>query len=264
METLEKSTTNRTVDRALEILNLVADNNKDGLIFSDISKHLGIPKSSLHPIMLSLVNARFLSYVAKEKAYYLGEAMFNLGNRFADNSNILASIERIIENAVIASGYTSFFGVLSGNEVRYLLRKVSSSQAAPASPQYALKASCSGVGKALLLDFSEDQVISLFSNGMPQITKNSITDARVLYNQLKEAKEKDIVFEKEESTIGIQCRATPIRYQGKILAAVSISFPIWVKQEEEIDKIEKILREEKAQIERLIAQNPSRWIFSSF
>jgi IclR family KDG regulon transcriptional repressor len=255
---------NRTVDRALEILDLVASNNKEGLIFSDISRELKIPKSSLSSILVSLVNNSFLAYNAKEKSYFLGEAMFNLGNRFVDNLNMLASIEKVLARTVQETGYTSFFAVLSGNETRYLLRKVSSSQTfTPASPQYALKASCTGVGKAMLLDKTKEELDALFVSGMPKVTPNTITSTEELYEQLSACKARDIVFEKEESSLNIQCRATPIRYNGKILAAVSISFPIWVTDADEISKIEQALVEEATAIERIIGQAPNKWVYSN-
>lgn len=264
MDAVAVQASNRTVDRALEVLDSVSNHNKDGLIFSEISRSLEIPKSSLSSILVSLVNKSFLSYNVKEKTYYLGEAMFNLGNRFVDNQNILSAIEKALAKAVAATGYTSFFAVLAGNETRYLLRKVSSSQTfPPAAPQYALKASCTGVGKSMLLDYSKEQLNHLFASGMPKLTPNTITTTEELYKQLCSFRSRDIVFEKEESSENIQCRATPIRYHGKILAAVSISFPIWINDENEIAKIEKTLLEERVNIEKIIERIPNKWVYSS-
>lgn len=259
-----KDTSNRTVNRALEILQIVADNNNDGLILSDISRMLGIPKSSISSILTSLKEGRLLNYNEKEKRYYLGGELFNLGNRYVDDSNILSSIGKVMEEAAERTGYTSFFAVLSGNEVRYLLRKVSSSLTTlPAAPQYALKASCTGVGKALLIDSTRDQLDVLFSSGIPKVTSHTITDTAELYSQLVEMRESDIAYEQEESSVGIQCKATPIRFHGKIIAAVSISFPIWINKKDEVEKIISSLRYERSQIERIVEQNPNRWVFSS-
>ena len=255
---------NRTVDRALDVLGIVARHSRDGIIFSDIARALEAPKSSLSPIIISLVNKGFLNYSRNEKKYFLGEALYSLGNLFVDGSDILALIEGILAQTVEELGYTSFFGVIAGDETRYLLRRISPSQAyQSASPQYALKVSCTGLGKALIIDYSRERMDELFSEGMPSVTANTITSVDILYKQILSFRAKDIVYEKEESTPGIQCRATPIRYNGRVIAAVSISFPASISSDEEYGRIERTLMSERTKIERLIENNPQKWIFSS-
>jgi DNA-binding IclR family transcriptional regulator len=95
------------------------------------------------------------------------------------------------------------------------------------------------------------------------VTSHTITDTAELYSQLVEMRKTDISYEKEESSVGIQCKATPIRFRGKIIAAVSISFPIWVTQKDEVERIIASLCYERSQIEKIVEQNPNRWVFSS-
>jgi DNA-binding IclR family transcriptional regulator len=115
----------------------------------------------------------------------------------------------------------------------------------------------------MLFQQSYEQIKKMFDDGMPKITPKTITDVAVLYKQLQEMKVDDISHENEESSPGIQCYGTPVRYNERIIAAVSISFPAWISDTEQLQKIKNSLLQEKKQIERIISNNPSRWIYSN-
>lgn len=257
------ASTNRTVNRALDIITLVAKNNEEGLTFSDISSMLEIPKGTLHPILGSLMQYRILHLNVQKRRYFLGEELFNLGNYFSNRTNILPVIDRVMEQAVKRTGFTSFFAVLAGNEVRYLLQRVANAGLqVVASPTFGLKAHCSALGKAMLLDLNREELHRLFPDGLAVMTEHTVTDVDVLYDQLAEMHRDGIAKEREESSPHVQCVAAPIRYDGNIIAAVSISFPVWIDAPEELSVIRQALLEEKREIEEIVRQNSQAWIYS--
>ncbi len=65
----------------------------------------------------------------------------------------------------------------------------------------------------------------MFSDGFPRLTKHSIVDANVLYQQLLDVRQTAIAREKEENNEFVQCIATPLYKNGKPVLALSVSFP---------------------------------------
>ena len=80
---------NRTVDRAIQMLELIAKNPK-GIDLNEIIQNMGIPKSSGFDILHTLVNASMVTRVNKEsKMYKLGVKSFIIGNQYINNIEVV-------------------------------------------------------------------------------------------------------------------------------------------------------------------------------
>ena len=93
---------------------------------------------------------------------------------------------------------------------------------------------------------------TLFSDGFPRLTKHSIVDANVLYQQLLDVRQTAIAREKEENNEFVQCIATPLYKNGKPVLALSVSFPTFRYTEEKGRQFEKLLLEAKMSLEAII------------
>ena len=83
-----------------------------------------------------------------------------------------------------------------------------------------------GVGKCLLLDYSEPQIVQLVAKGLTALTKNTITTGGDLLTELAKVRKQGYSEDKEECEIGVRCVAAPVRdYSGKVVAAISTSGP---------------------------------------
>ena len=102
---------------------------------------------------------------------------------------------------------------------------------------------CTGVGKLLLLNYSEeklDQMISKF--GMPSFTPNTITSKQELLDELRKVRSNNYAVDDEECEIGARCLAAPIRdYTNKVIAAISVSGPTNRMTMKRIDEIRKYI-----------------------
>jgi DNA-binding IclR family transcriptional regulator len=253
----------RTVDRVVDILELLAGNN-EGISFSEISRCLSMPKSSLHPLLHTLCRRRLVHCKAREQKYVLGDLMFSLGSNYVADSSLLNKVDELLRFLAGESGETCHFGVLSGSEVLYLLKQ------SPASPihvaarsGYRLGAYCTAIGKALLSQFNKEELLVLYPDGLKPITEHTITDIDVLCRQLAEIRENGWGYEKEESSRHVQCLSTPIICQQRIVAAVSVAFPIFQSHEEaeKMQSIKRHLADIRRKIEDVIAQNTKDWIY---
>jgi DNA-binding IclR family transcriptional regulator len=253
----------RTVDRVVDILELLAKNS-EGISFSEISRSLSMPKSSLHPVLHTLCARRIAHCKVKEQKYVLGDLMFSLGSNYVADSSLLNKVDNLLSRLAEESGETCHFGVLSGNEVLYLLKQ------SPASPihvaarsGYRLGAYCTAIGKALLSQFDKEDLLALYPDGLEPVTPHTVEDVEALCRQLEEIRKNGWGYEKEESSIHVQCLSTPVVCQERIVAAVSVAFPIFQIHEEteKMQFIKKCLANTRRKIEDVISQNIADWIY---
>ena len=90
-----------------------------------------------------------------------------------------------------------------------------------------LPAHCSAVGKVLLAHLSEPALEDVVSDkGLPERTRNTITDIGKLRTHLTKVLARGYAFDNEENEIFIQFVAARIRNErGEVIAAISISVP---------------------------------------
>ena len=81
----------------------------------------------------------------------------------------------------------------------------------------------SGVGKALLLQESDDEILRMFSNvEFIQFTSKTLTSPEAVLEEIKKARLTGYAVDNEEHEEGIYCVAAPVYdYRGQIIAAIS-------------------------------------------
>lgn len=250
----------RTAGRILDILELVAQ-QKDGIAFSAIVQQTGTPKGSLHPLLHTLNKRGYLYYNPKLMRYFLGETLFKLGNLYTNSVDIFKELQQTIDILSTEINETVCFGVRRGNEVIYLAKSDPDVpiRIVTAGVGYQLPVHCTGLGKALLVDHSLEQIKDLFPNGMKAVTSNTITSADQLFHQISEMRTQGFTFEKEESTIGIQCVAVPLRVHGKIVASISCSVPVYRFTPALLNIIMEKLPPTASKMESLISAHMDSW-----
>ncbi len=255
--------THRTTARILDILELVAE-HPTGITLADISRRLDIPKSSLHPLVTTLSARRYLSYNHREEQYYAGESLFVYGNKFINNVDILEQIRGVLLSVNQKINETLYFGVLSGLDVLYLVKMDLFSQfRVMSNPGNKLPAYSTGYGKALLSQYSPEQIERLYPEGtLKPITEHTIRTVAELNSQLSEVRRTGFSYEKGESTDGIQCVATSIDVDGVILAGMSVAVPEFRYSSEREALFKELLLDAKVQIRRIISEHRNHWIYS--
>ena len=86
---------------------------------------------------------------------------------------------------------------------------------------------CTGVGKLILLEFSDQQIDQMIAQrGLQKFTENTLATKEQLLGELEEVRRCGYAFDNEECEIGVRCIAAPIRnYTGKTTAGISVSGP---------------------------------------
>ena len=148
---------------------------------------------------------------------------------------------------------TSQFGILEGGNVLYVAKKDSPQAIRMISwVGTKLPANATAIGKALLSDLTDEQIRDLYRDGLPKLTEHTISDIDLLLGQIEQIRCGEIATETEESTPQMRCFAVPIRQNGRVDAALSISVPIFRYTDEKRVQICQCLREAQQQIEQLV------------
>ncbi len=250
----------RTTSRVLDILELLYE-NVDGLTFTEICTLMEMPKSSLHPLLTTLQNRNYIHLGKENNKYSIGQQLFVLGTGY--KTNLTELIQTEMDTLSKSVGENVYLGVLSGSEVIYLLKSqfTKSNVQTLSKVGKRLKAYSTGFGKALLSQFTEQELKEIYKDGLQKLTDNTITDIDVLYKQCQEIKKSGFSYEKEESTLEIQCVGTVIKHAENYLAGMSVVVPVYRYTNEIEEQIKTELLKTRVAIEAHIARNPSGWIY---
>ena len=87
---------------------------------------------------------------------------------------------------------------------------------------------CSGVGKALLADMSDDEIKSIWDKSdKTQLTEHTITNFSKFMQEIEETRKRGYAMDNEEYELGVRCVAANIKHgEQKPQYAFSISAPI--------------------------------------
>ena len=239
--------------RVLEILELLTT-AEDSLRLSDISRTLEIPKSTLLPILQTMVQCRYLEKDGADR-YSLGIAMLGAAAAAGRRHSPQKFIRACLKELVAEFRETCYYGVLDEDRVLYL-EKVDSPQPIRmlTSIGHRLPAYATGLGKALLMDHTPAQLEGLYPQGLTPLTEKTVVNIPALAAQLEQAKALGYAWEVEESTDHIRCFAVPVRKGGSIIGAVSIAIPMFRYQEEKKENIIAALQKTASRLGSLLQQ----------
>lgn len=238
--------------RVLEVLETVAQSSH-GLNLSSIAAITACPKSTLTPILKTLVDKHYLDINPDSLIYTIGKQAFFLGNMYYQTGSSLDLIRDQMETMVSLCGETCHLGILSGAEIIYL-QKVTALKPIQliSSIGKRLPAYATALGKALLFDYQKEDLRKIFPEKLTPLTKNTLKDISTLYQDIHKDPNQEFTYEQEEITEHAQCIAHPLRLNGKIVAAISISFLVFDSSDQHIRDIKNILRRYSVIIERIM------------
>ena len=237
--------------RVLKILSLVARSGGQ-LRLTDFSRELEIPKSTLLPILQTLCARRYL--FQDDRGYYAaGTELFSMAAAFSGCFPLLDYVGQELDVLVQATQETCYFGALEEGNVLYLCKQDSPRPVRVLTGTgRRLPAYATSLGKAMLLDHTEQQLRDIYPDGLQPVTEHTLTDLPTLVWQLNRARVDGYAWEKEESTEDVCCFAAPIRKRGRIVAAISVAIPLFRYDESKKDTITSALRERAARIGKTI------------
>ncbi len=248
MESLQHKPTWRVI-RVMEVVST----HKDGVTLSELVRLTKIPKGTLFPIVQTLQKSHFLHVVKGTQKYMLGIKIIEVGQRFFDHFDLLAEVKKEIHLIVESCSETCHLGVLDGSDIFYLHKEDSKKAIRMySSIGKRLPAYGTALGKAILSGHSEDDIRALFPEGLIALTKNTITDFDKFLQQVEKVRLEGIAYEKEEANLEIQCIAVPLRKNGAIQAALSVSIPVFRATDSLMEEVQTLLLTAQRRIEIIL------------
>ncbi|KXO14772.1 IclR family transcriptional regulator [Peptoniphilus sp. GNH] len=238
--------------RTLKVLELIDDNWDKKFNLSDISEQTSIPKSTLSPILSTLVDLNYLSL--KDGKYCISFKLFQLGLSYSGDLSLLSFIKEEMESLVEDIGELSQFGILTESNVLYL-EKVNSKDSIEVVSAVGKKlpAHVTSLGKAILAEMPVEKIRKIYPDGkLEKIGPNSITDFDEFLLELERIRKRGYSIEKEEASANVCCVAVPIEIDGKIKSALSVSYPSFKDCKSKTEVIAQKLLEKKKLIEKIV------------
>jgi DNA-binding IclR family transcriptional regulator len=220
---------NQTAGRIFNIMEILS-RNPDGMTMMNIVEELGNPpKSSIYVVLKQMVNNRYVSYIEKEKKYKIGPALIRLSAVVMNEHTIQKHARFFLEEISQETGEDTFLGILDGNRLQYI-DKVEGTQSIRVNISIGATRYLhnSSIGKLLLANLSENEQKRIIEDEeLVPITKNTITDINLLYNELSNIKKNGYSINNEESVEGVMGIAAPILNNlNEVVAGICINLPV--------------------------------------
>jgi DNA-binding IclR family transcriptional regulator len=214
----------KSADRTLEILEALADSPQRGGL-TDLAQELGIPKSSLHGILRTMVARGWVESGPDGTRFGLGLRALRAGAACVESDETVSLVASLLDELAQEFGETVHLGRLDGAEIVYLAKRDSIHPLRLFSAiGRRLPAHATALGKALLARRSPAEVDRVLTGPLRRLTPHTITSRAQLRNDLAATRTHGYAIDREENSEGIVCFAVALPLDSP--DAVSVSLPI--------------------------------------
>lgn len=217
----------RTVDRTLRVIEALAE-EQDGCGLTDLARTLGMNKTVVYRILLTLMGRGYVVHDPRTSRYALGMKVFEVGSTVVNRTGLRKAALGPMGELGRLCRETINLAVLDGNEAVYLDR-IECAEPLRADLQVGRRVPsyCSALGKVLLAYLSPGEREGVLRTiTFQRYTPRTITDPDELRRHLEEVREAGFSLDDEEYVPGVRCLGAPVfNYHGRVVAAVSIAGP---------------------------------------
>ncbi len=229
----------QSADRALWLLELVADGPPEGLTLGPAAKQLGVSKSTAFALLKTLLARGYVREVLPGPRYQLGLSLLRLGDLVSRQLPLgdlchpllleLAEVTGLTSRAAVAEGgYPVFIERVDGPGLVRFHTLLGHREAPHAS----------AAGKAVMAALDEARVRAICAEaGMARHSRNTITDVEGLLVDLERTRDRGYAIDDEEDADGVFCVGAPfVDHTGQCRGALSVTgikvdLPSWRMQQ---------------------------------
>lgn len=257
----EAATGTQSVERALAVLSSFSQ-ERPQLRISEIVELTGLGQSTVSRLVGAMVGLGFISVDERSGLYTAGPQVVTLAAVALNQSPVHQAGRQIAQSLASELGLGVNLAERQGANLFYLAHfegadsPRSATMIGRGGPLHA-----TGLGKALLSDFSQDDLSRLLGTGpLPAFTVNTFTDLAALSADLATVRTRGYAIEDQELALRRACVAAPIRDRsGGIVAALSISGPMSaIRLDERAEALAMRAIERADQISSNLGYNASR------
>ena len=211
----------KSAERTVRILETLAA-SPTRLTLSQLQERMGYPRSSLHALVRTLRDLKWLEADETGSAFGVGPHALLSGTAYLDRDPALPFAYEAMEDLRSETGYTVHYARRDEGNVLYLASRDTRDHAIPRVGRK-LPADTTALGLALLAQLTADEVAQL----RPDAPHTSLETIR----------NRGWSFEREQSRPGVACVAATVDYRIPATDAISCALPADRATDEEVDRI---------------------------
>ena len=215
------------------------------LTAAEICRKVGLPRSTVHYILVSLIMSGLLVKNDNNGKYAIGPKLFQIGSTYLRSMDFVRIAEPVVKTLNELSNEGVTIATLHGSNMLRILREESKQAVryvlhiGESRPAYA-----SSTGKALLSELSNAEIDNLYPDErLIKVTENTIRTKTELKLELENIRSTGISFDREGGYTEVEGIARVIRdSSGKAIAAISISLPVYRINETKRHKLVELVK----------------------
>jgi DNA-binding IclR family transcriptional regulator len=213
------------VERALDIFELFQDARRP-LSLTKLAEELGVPKSSCHAIVTTLIARGYLYSLQRPRALYPTKRMYDMALEILGSDPFVEQATPLLERLRDASNETVILGRRQGDAVIYLqviegthaIRY--SAKAGEFKPLYS-----SSIGKALLGSLKEPELRRVVDTlELKSVTPNTVTDKEGLIEEILDSRKRGFFVTRGENVPDVWAVASFVSVNAETFA-VAVAGP---------------------------------------
>ena len=247
----------QSIQRAVQIIDLVASYSVDGLRLVDVADMLKLSRPTAHRIIQSLVAAGWLMRPAGGRRYFLGHGLFELGLTAAPQFKFRELCQSSLDRIGRRTGHIAFLTIRSGRDAISIAR--SKGKPVDLMPLQIGVHRPLGIGAgslALLMNLPDDEVEQIVMSNARRLRTFADVNTRMLLESVRMCRQQGFASHDERLLKGVSGVAVPLTDNGGlILGAISISALLPRIDQEKLYEIVAKLRREARIIQSLLLKD---------
>lgn len=210
------------LNKVFQVLDVLANSETPGMTLADLARETGIPKATLHRLLVELSERNVLS--RSDNAYCLGTRLFELGGQVPRYRAIRQAALPHMQDLYERGRCTISLAVLEGTQVLYLHKMYNHDREyGPSRVGSRLPAYSTATGKAILARSPRERVAEVMRAGLRRLTGRTIVAPGLFVAQLERIRQSGIAWDDEETVTGTACVGSAIRgADGLAVAALAV------------------------------------------
>lgn len=218
----------QSLDRALALLEELAENDR-GLTLTELSERTRLHKTTVHRLLATLQDRRFVTRNADTGRYGVGLKVLEIGQAVRRQVAPSALVRRQLTQLRDASGETCHYAVPADGQMVYV-EKIESRQTVRIASEVGdhLELYCTALGKAYLAHRLEPEVVAYLSAGpFARKTERTLCSPSELDKAIRRVRNTGYAVDDRENEEEIRCVGAAVRdSNGLAMGAVSLSAPV--------------------------------------
>jgi len=224
---MKSGISHQSLERGLRVIETIAAFGGSASA-SVIARKTGLPRSTAHHLLRSLITFGYLVQDGEAQPYKLAPRLFKLTGPAWTQQQLAEISIPFLDELSRRTGEGTSLAILRAGVVSVVAKRDSEGPVRVVQEVGTLRPIyCTAVGKLLAAWLPERELDGIIGRtGFERMTANTITDISALKQELARVRANGFALDREEHLEGIRCIAAPVRDQSeKVCAALCIVGP---------------------------------------